>query len=233
LRVQDAYALRCVPQVHGASLDALDYVAKVLETEINSATDNPLIFPENDTVISGGNFHGQPLALALDLAAIALAEFTSISERRIERMVNPQLNNGLPPFLTDKGGLNSGMMIVQYVAAALTSENKTLCHPASVDSIPSSGNQEDHVSMGANAANKAWQVLDNLTQVLAMELLCACQAADFRGVDHLSPAAKALYNCVRSHVSAMQQDRSFHEDISALAGLLDSGEISAILNKEE
>ena len=233
LRIQDAYALRCVPQVHGASLDVLDYVSGVLQREVNSATDNPLIFPDSDQVISGGNFHGQPLALSLDFVAIALAEFTSISERRIERMVNPQLSNGLPAFLTDNGGLNSGLMILQYVAAALTSENKTLCHPASVDSIPSSGNQEDHVSMGANAANKAWQVWENLSQVLAIELLCACQAADYRGIHLLSPNGKKLYDCVRSSVPYIEKDRSFHKDLSVLKELLASGEISAILNQEE
>lgn len=148
-------------------------------------------------------------------------------------MVNPQLSNGLPAFLTDNGGLNSGLMILQYVAAALTSENKTLCHPASVDSIPSSGNQEDHVSMGANAANKAWQVWENLSQVLAIELLCACQAADYRGIHLLSPNGKKLYDCVRSSVPYIEKDRSFHKDLSVLKELLASGEISAILNQEE
>lgn len=233
LRTQDAYALRCIPQVHGASRDALDYVAAVLEREVNAATDNPLIFSRQGQVISGGNFHGQPLALALDFLAIALAEMTNLAERRIERLVNPQLNNGLPPFLTENGGLNSGLMILQYVAAALTSENKVLCHPASVDSIPSSGNQEDHVSMGANAANKAWQVCENLQQVLAIELLCACQALDFRGPELLNPVGAKMFRFVRQHVDFMERDRSLHNDIKVLSRLLAGGEFFAILKEKE
>lgn len=232
LRTQDAYALRCIPQVHGASRDAFSYVAQVLEREINSATDNPLLFPEENQVISGGNFHGQPLALALDFLAIALAELANISERRIERLVNPQLSD-LPPFLTDKGGLNSGMMIPQYVAAALVSENKVLCHPASVDSIPSSGNQEDHVSMGAIAANKACQVRDNLQNVLAIELLVACQAIDFRGPQLLSLVGQKIYQLVREYVSFVGQDRSVYEDIKTLADLLAKGKINCILKEKE
>lgn len=232
LRTQDAYALRCIPQVHGASQDAIAWVAQVMEREINSATDNPLVFSQEDEVISGGNFHGQPLALALDFLAIAMAELANISERRIERLVNPQLND-LPPFLTANGGLNSGMMIPQYVAAALVSENKVLCHPASVDSIPSSGNQEDHVSMGANAANKAYQVGKNLQDVLAIELLAACQAADFRGAELLSPAGKKLYALVRGHVSFIDEDRSVHQDIKTLSNLLANGTINVILNERE
>lgn len=233
LRTQDAYALRCIPQIHGASLDAFDYAATVIGREINAATDNPLIFPQQDEVISGGNFHGQPLALVLDYLAIALAELASIAERRIERLVNPQLNNGLPPFLTDKGGLNSGLMILQYVAAALTSENKVLSHPASVDSIPSSGNQEDHVSMGANAANKAWQICNNLQQVLAIELICACQALDFRGPNLLSPIGREIYRLVRRHVDYIACDRSMHNEIKLISGLLAQDEISAILEEKE
>ncbi len=228
LRTQDAYSLRCVPQIHGASRDVLTWVGEVLEREINSATDNPLIFPDENQVISGGNFHGQLLAMALDFLAIATAELANISERRIERLVNPQLND-LPPFLTENGGLNSGMMIPQYVAAALVSENKVLCHPASVDSIPSSGNQEDHVSMGANAANKASRVGENLCHVLAIELLVACQAVDFRGPELLSAASRKLYELVRSRVDFMGRDRSLHQDILALAELLKSGKINEIL----
>jgi len=231
LRTQDAYALRCIPQVHGASNDVFTWVNEVLEREINSATDNPLIFPDEDQVISGGNFHGQPVALALDFLAIAMAELANISERRLERLVNPQLSD-LPPFLTDKGGLNSGLMISQYVAAALVSENKVFCHPASVDSIPSSGNQEDHVSMGANAANKACQVAANLQEVLAIELLAACQAIDYRGPELLSPAGHKIYQLVRSHVSFMDVDRSFHQDIKSLSQLLADGKINKILQGE-
>lgn len=231
LRTQDAYALRCIPQVHGASYDVFTWINEVLEREINSATDNPLIFPDEDQVISGGNFHGQPVALALDFLAIAMAELANISERRLERLVNPQLSD-LPPFLTDKGGLNSGLMIAQYVAAALVSENKVFCHPASVDSIPSSGNQEDHVSMGANAANKACQVAANLQEVLAIELLAACQAIDYRGPELLSPAGNKIYQLVRSHVSFMDVDRSFHQDIKSLSQLLADGTINEILQGE-
>ena len=232
LRTQDAYSLRCIPQVHGASRDVIQWVTQVFEREINSATDNPLIFPAQDQVISGGNFHGQPLALALDFLAIAMAELANISERRIERLINPQLND-LPPFLTENGGLNSGLMIPQYVAAALVSENKVLCHPASVDSIPSSGNQEDHVSMGATAANKASQVAANLRDVLAIELLAACQAIDFRGPELLSPASQRLYRMVRSRVKFVDNDRSLHEDIKVLASSLASGEMAKILYNRE
>lgn len=232
LRTQDAYTLRCIPQVHGASRDVFDWVAETLEREINSATDNPLVFPQEDQVISGGNFHGQPIAMALDFLAIAMAELANISERRIERLVNPQLSD-LPPFLTAKGGINSGLMIPQYVAAALVSENKTLCHPASVDSIPSSGNQEDHVSMGANAANKAFQVKKNLQDVLAIELLAACQALDFRGPEKLSPAGAKLYNLVRTHVDYMDSDRSVHGDIKILSDLLATGKVAETIEKGE
>jgi histidine ammonia-lyase len=176
--VQDAYSLRCMPQVHGASRQAFKHAREVLEIEINSATDNPLVF--DDEVISGGNFHGQPLALIMDYLGIALAELANISERRTERLVNPALSNGLPAFLTMDGGLNSGLMIAQYTAAALVSENKVLAHPASVDSIPTSANQEDHVSMGTIGARKARTILQNVRRVLAIELLCAAQGLDLR-----------------------------------------------------
>ncbi|HET7838989.1 MAG TPA: histidine ammonia-lyase, partial [Rectinemataceae bacterium] len=179
-RVQDAYALRCVPQVHGASRDAIEYCSGIVSRELNAVTDNPIIFPDGD-IISGGNFHGQSVALAMDFLGIALAELANISERRIERLVNPSLSNGLPAFLSSNGGLNSGFMIMQYTAASLVSENKVLAHPASVDSIPSSANQEDHVSMGTIAARKARSILDNLRRVLAIEVLSACQAVDLRG----------------------------------------------------
>lgn len=176
--VQDAYSLRCMPQVHGASRQAFKHAREVLSIEINSATDNPLVFA--GAVISGGNFHGQPLALVMDYVGMAIAELANISERRAERLVNPALSNGLPGFLTLEGGLNSGYMIAQYTAAALVSENKVLAHPACVDSIPTSANQEDHVSMGTIAARKARTILDNATRVLAIELLLACQALDLR-----------------------------------------------------
>ena len=186
IRVQDAYSLRCVPQVHGASKDAVNYVKEKVEIEINSVTDNPIVFPETKEGISGGNFHGQPMALSFDFLGIALSELADISERRIERLVNPSLS-GLPAFLVEHGGLNSGFMIVQYSAAALVSENKILAHPASVDSIPSSANQEDHVSMGTIAARKAREILGNVRRVLAMEIMCACQGIDLRGNKGLGP----------------------------------------------
>ena len=185
-KVQDPYSLRCMPQVHGASRDALLYVRQVLEREINSATDNPLVFLDGDfgvagnEIISGGNFHGQPIALALDFLAIAMAELANISERRVEQLVNPALSAGLPAFLAEDAGLNSGYMILQVTAASLINENKILCHPASVDSIPSSANREDHVSMGMTSANKAREVMKNVRRVMGIEALAACQALDFR-----------------------------------------------------
>jgi histidine ammonia-lyase len=182
-------ASESVPQVHGASKDAISYVKEKVETEMNSVTDNPIIFPETKEGISGGNFHGQPMALAFDFLGIALAELANISERRIERLVNPALS-GLPAFLVDHGGLNSGYMIVQYSAAALVSENKILAHPASVDSIPSSANQEDHVSMGTIAARKAKEIMENVRRVLATEILCACQGIDLRGNKGLGAGTK-------------------------------------------
>lgn len=225
LRTQDAYALRCIPQVHGASRDVFNWVASVIQREINSATDNPLIFAEEGEVISGGNFHGQPLAFAFDFLAIAMAELANISERRLERLVNPLLSD-LPPFLTAKGGLNSGLMIAQYVAASLVSENKILCHPASVDSIPSSGNQEDHVSMGANAANKACQVAVNLQDVLAIELLAACQAIDFREPELLSPVSRKLYEQIRERVTFIDSDRSYQDSIKAISRFITEEKIT-------
>ncbi len=178
-KVQDAYSLRCAPQVHGASRDLLDYVDYTVSVELNAATDNPLVLADDDMLVSNGNFHGQPLAFALDALAMAVSELASISERRVERLVNPNLSDGLPAFLTTDGGLNSGFMIPQYVAASLVSENKVLCHPASVDSIPTSAGQEDHVSMGNAAGLKAWQVLANCERALAIELLAGAQAVEF------------------------------------------------------
>ena len=223
IRVQDRYSLRCTPQVHGASWDALEYVKGRVETEMNSVTDNPIIFSDTREGISGGNFHGQPMALAFDFLGIALAELANISERRIESLVNPSIS-GLPAFLVENGGLNSGFMIVQYTAAALVSENKVLAHPASVDSIPSSGNQEDHVSMGTIAARKAGEIMGNLRRVIAMELMCACQAIDLRsGKDGLGIGTRAAYEAVRSVCPMLKEDRPLYEDINKCESLLQGG----------
>jgi histidine ammonia-lyase len=229
-RVQDAYTLRCIPQVHGASLDAINYVRQVLETEINSATDNPLIFPDTGEVISGGNFHGQPLALALDFLAMAVSELGSISERRIERLVNPALS-GLPAFLTEYGGLNSGMMILQYGAAALASENKVLAHPASVDSIPTSGNQEDHVSMGSIAARKARTVVGHVNWILAGEMLAAAQALDFTS-HQLGQAALLALKMVRSEVPHWDEDRVLYRDLDKVHMLVLGGTVTNQVEQE-
>ncbi len=225
LRVQDAYTLRCVPQIHGPSKDAISYVKDIVCKELNAVTDNPLIFADTNETLSGGNFHGQCLALPLDFAAIALSELANVSERRIERMVNPQLSD-LPGFLVKEGGLNSGFMIVQYVAASLVNENKVLSHPASVDSITSSANQEDHVSMGMTAARKSREIAKNVTQVLAIELLTACQAIDIGDKNlNLAPATKAVYDLIRQKVSFMASDRYISPDIAAVEQLVKSGEI--------
>lgn len=219
IRVQDAYSLRCTPQVHGASKDAINYVKEKVEIEINSVTDNPIIFPETREGISGGNFHGQPMALSFDFLGIALSELANISERRIERLVNPALS-GLPAFMVEHGGLNSGFMIVQYSAAALVSENKVLAHPASVDSIPSSANQEDHVSMGTIAARKAKEILENVRRVLAMEIMCACQGIDLRGNKGLGKGTLPVYNEVRNCVPMLKEDRPLYEDINKCEELI-------------
>lgn len=211
-QVQDPYSFRCIPQVHGASYDVYAYAKKVVETELNSVTDNPLIFPEEDQILSGGNFHGQPLALQLDFLAIALSELANISERRIYLLMNGQ--RGLPPYLSKNPGIESGFMIAQYAAAAVVSQNKQLCSPASVDSIVSSNGQEDHVSMGANAATKLYQIVLNVQKVLAIELLCAAQAMDFKNVEDLSPTLKSYYSSFREQVHFMPQDRVIHEDIT-------------------
>ena len=207
-RIQDAYSLRCAPAVHGASRDAIDYALQAVSTEINSVTDNPLIFESDDNAhaISGCNFHGQPIAIAMDVLGIALAEICDISERRLERMVNPALNNGLPAFLTEDSGLNSGLMQVQFPAASTVSENKVLAHPASVDSIPTSGNQEDHVSMGTIAARKAKTISTHTLELLALELMCAAQAVDFRGIERLSPVTRKVYDLIRTEVPHVNED---------------------------
>lgn len=223
IRVQDRYSLRCTPQVHGASWDALEYVKDRVEIEMNAVTDNPIIFSDTMEGISGGNFHGQPMALSFDFLGIALSELADISERRIESLVNPSIS-GLPAFLTSNGGLNSGFMIVQYTAAALVSENKVLAHPASVDSIPSSGNQEDHVSMGTIAARKAGEILENLRRVIAMELMCACQAIDLQGgADKLGAGTAAAYMTVRRVCDKLEEDRPLYEDINRCESLLRNG----------
>lgn len=223
-KVQDAYSLRCIPQVHGASKDAYGYVEGVLHTEINSVTDNPILFPEDGDVISAGNFHGQPVALALDFLGIALAEIGNIAERRIERLVNPQLS-GLPPFLSEASGLNSGYMIIQYTAAALVSENKVLSHPASVDSIPTSANQEDHVSMGSISARKVLSILANVQNIVAIEILCACQGLEFRDRRKLAPATRAVYDLVRAHVPPLKNDRFLEPEIKVARNLVVSGKV--------
>lgn len=225
IRVQDRYSLRCTPQVHGASWDAIRYVEDRVETEMNAVTDNPIIFSDTMEGISGGNFHGQPMALSFDFLGIALSELANISERRIESLVNPSIS-GLPAFLVRNGGLNSGFMIVQYTAAALVSENKVLAHPASVDSIPSSGNQEDHVSMGTIAARKAQDILGNLRRVIAMELMCACQAIDLQdGGDKLGKGTKAAYDAVRRVCNMLEEDRPLYEDINRCESLLLDGRL--------
>ncbi len=222
VRVQDAYTLRCVPQVHGASKDAINYVADKVGIELNAVTDNPIIFPDEGDAISGGNFHGQPMALPFDFLGIAIAELANISERRIERLVNPNLSE-LPAFLTEKGGLHSGFMIMQYSAAALVSENKVLAHPASVDSIPSSANKEDHVSMGTIAARKSWDILANAKHVLAIELLAACQAIDLSENKPLAAATEKVYQCIRKEVPKLVDDRIMYVDINKVVSLIDQG----------
>ena len=226
LRTQDPYTLRCIPQIHGASKDALAYVKNKVEIELDAVTDNPIIFCTTDEVISGGNFHGQPMALPFDFLGIAISEMANVSERRIERLVNPALNNGLPAFLVKNGGLNSGFMIVQYSAASLVSENKVLAHPASVDSIPSSANQEDHVSMGTIAARKAGEILKNARNVVAMEILSACQGVDLRGTaDKLGQGTKKAYEEVRKVVNYYDKDRVMNLDINAVEELIRSNKI--------
>ncbi|MFW9868722.1 MAG: histidine ammonia-lyase [Candidatus Thorarchaeota archaeon] len=223
-KVQDAYSLRCIPQVLGASLDAIRYVYSILETEINSATDNPLVFGDDGVVLSGGNFHGQPVALAMDFLGIAISEIANISERRINRLVNPHLSE-LPAFLTTEGGLESGMMIAQYTAAALVSENKVLAHPASIDSIPTSGDQEDHVSMGTIAARKASNILENAQNVVAIEYMCACQGIDYLAPLKPSEPLQRAHSAIRKAVSKLEDDRPLAPDIVKIRDLLSSGTI--------
>jgi len=223
--VQDPYSFRCVPQVHGASADAIDYVTGVMLTEVNSVTDNPNVFPDDDAIISAGNFHGQPLALALDFLAIALAELGNISERRTYQLIAGLRD--LPNYLVANPGINSGLMIPQYTAASLVSQNKQLCSPASVDSIVSSNGQEDHVSMGANAATKVFRVVDNLYAILAIELITAAQALTFRRPLKTSPVLEELVDTFRASVPFIEDDRVLHEDIKKAVRFLKERKLTA------
>jgi histidine ammonia-lyase len=225
-KVQDPYSLRCMPQVHGAARDGLQHVRSVLSIEVNSATDNPLVFPDQDLIVSGGNFHGQPVSLALDVLAIACTQLQAISERRVEQLVNPSLS-GLPPFLAKNSGLNSGFMIAQVTSAALVAESRVLSHPASVDSIPSSAGREDHVSMGMTAALKARQVVDFTRTCLAVEVLVAAQALDMRKPLRPGRGVAAAHARVREVVPPMEEDREIHRDIEAVSALIDSGALLA------
>ena len=243
-KVQDAYSLRCIPQVHGAVRDTLTHCHSVFEIEMNSAVDNPLVFPEAKKVgspkspmgapvlgdiVSGGNFHGEPLAFALDFLAIAMSALSGISERRLERLVNPSLNEGLPPFLAPGAGLNSGFMMPQVTAAALVSENKVWSHPASVDSITTSGNKEDFVSMGMTAANKLLRVIDDTRQVLAIEALAVAQALDFRAPLKPGKRGQAAYAAIRSASPKVSQDRILTQDFARVADLIASGRLADVL----
>jgi histidine ammonia-lyase len=230
-KIQDAYSIRCLPQVHGAFRDALEYVTGVVEIEMNSATDNPLVFADTREILSGGNFHAQPIALASDVLAAAATDLGSISERRIENLVNPDLS-GLPGFLTPHPGLNSGMMIVQVLAAALVSENKSLAHPASVDSIPTSANREDHVSMSTAAARKCRLIVTNTTRVLAAELLCAAQGLEFAEGLHPGRGIDAGYQLIREHVRPLGRDRTLHRDLEAVERLIRNGSLLEAVESE-
>jgi histidine ammonia-lyase len=235
-RVQDAYSLRCIPQVHGAVRDTLAHCRTVFETETNSAVDNPLVFVKNPKlldgegdVLSGGNFHGEPLAFALDFLAIALSALAGISERRLERMVNPALNEGLPPFLAPSAGMNTGFMMPQVTAAALVSENKVLAHPASVDSITTSGNKEDFVSMGMTAANKLKKVVENTRHTLAIEAMAAAQAIDFLAPLKTSKPLQQAHAAIRAVCRTMEKDRVMYQDFARIAELIASGKLAEVL----
>jgi histidine ammonia-lyase len=231
-KVQDAYSLRCAPQVHGACRDLLSYIAYTVGAELNAATDNPLVLVEEDLLVSNGNFHGQPLAFALDTLAMAVAELADIAERRVERLVNPALSGGLPAFLTPDGGLNSGFMIPQYVAASLVSENKALCHPASVDSIPTSAGQEDHVSMGNASGLKAWQVLANAERTLAIELLAGAQGVEFLAPLEPGIGVRATHAFVRSLSERLRDDRPLASDIERVASAVRDGSLISAVEDE-
>jgi histidine ammonia-lyase len=223
--VQDAYSLRCAPQVHGATRDALGFARGVLEVELNAVSDNPIVMPDDGDIVSGGNFHGQPVAVAMDSIATATVGTASISERRLYRLLDPALSNGLPPFLVPESGLNSGFMLVQYTAASLVSESKSLAHPASVDSIPSSAGQEDHVSMGMTAARHAREVVANAEVVVALEALGAAQALDLRTPLEPGPATSSAKRALREEVPFFEADREFGPDIAAAVELVRSGRL--------
>jgi histidine ammonia-lyase len=225
-RVQDAYSLRCMPQVHGSARDGIRFTRSVLAVEVDAVTDNPIVFPDEGDVLSGGNFHGESPALALDLLAIAVSSLASISERRVDRLMNPVLS-GLPPFLTRDAGVQSGLMMAQVTAASLVSENKILCHPASVDSIPTEANQEDHVSMGPIAARKARSVVGHVRTVLAIEILSACQALDFLAPLRPGRGPRSVHEAVRRAVPFMETDRVLANDIREIEGLLRAGTLRA------
>lgn len=225
-KVQDPYSLRCMPQVHGAARDGVAFARSALSVEVNSATDNPLVFADEELIVSGGNFHGQPVSQGLDMLAIAVTQIAAISERRVEQLVNPALS-GLPPFLTENSGLNSGFMIAQVTAAALVAESRILCHPACVDSIPSSAGREDHVSMGMTAALKARQVVEHVRSVLAIELLAAAQALDMRKGLKAARGPRAAHELIRSEVPYMANDRELHLDIEAVGRMIDDGRLLA------
>ncbi|UCG44546.1 MAG: histidine ammonia-lyase [Candidatus Bathyarchaeota archaeon] len=229
---QDPYSLRCAPQVLGAARDAIAYARRTIETELNSATDNPLVFPEDKECLSGGNFHGQPIAVAMDLLGIALTIIGNISERRIARLIDENLSEGLPAFLISravKKGMNSGYMAIQYTAASLASENKTLAHPASADSIPTSANFEDFVSMGTISARKAAEILHNVEFIVAIELLCAAQGIDFRGPNQLGKGTEMIFRMIREHVPMLRKDRILSSDIQVISELVRNGEFSKVL----
>src|SRR5437763_4645866 len=233
-RPQDPYSFRCAPQVMGASKDAFDFTKQILEVEMNSATDNPLVFPEDGVCISGGNFHGQPVAMGLDIMALAISYLANMSERRISALLDPSLNNGLPPFLVggrSRPGLSSGLMAVQYTATSLVAESKLLTHPASSDSIPTSSNFEDFVSMGPGAAHKAKAILEKSQYVIAIELLVGAQGLHLRGTKNMGTGTKKLYQAIRRKVPALEEDRSSHQDIELLCKMVRSGEIAGILEE--
>ena len=230
-KVQDPYTLRCAPQIHGATRDAVRYAYDMISREINAVTDNPIVFPDEDEVISGGNFHGQPMALTFDFLKIAVSELADVSERRTERLVNPALSEGLPAFLTKYGGVCSGFMIAQYSAASMVSESKVYDHPASVDSIPSSANQEDHVSMGTTSARTAAMVLDNSQKVIAIEIAAAAQAIWLRqemgegGIDKLAPATRAVYDHIRTKADPVERDIIMYDYLKLFDEMIKSGEL--------
>ena len=228
-RVQDAYSLRCMPQVHGAVRGALRHATEVIETETGSVTDNPLVFSDSEEVLSGGNFHGAPVAFALDYAAIALTDLAGICERRIERLVNPDLNEGLPPFLTTHPGTASGYMVAQITAVALINEMKVLSHPASVDNLPTSGGKEDHVSMGMTAATKLRSIVDNAEHVIAIELLSAAEGLEYRMPLQPGRGVRHAYEIIRAHVPRLTRDRALSNDIQTIAKAIREGEFDGVM----